>query len=299
MQDERVPLLRERLGLPAVRGRPVLRQAARRRGRAVPEGKGPAGDRPADARRPSTPSTASATSATTDIIMANMERWRWVPRDLGKAHVVLNIPDFTLRVYNNGAHDLADPRRGRQARHADAAPVGDDEVHHRQPDLERAAVDRLQRIPAGAAAGPDRAQAHGPEAGAERRRQRAHLAAAGRGATRSAASASTSRTSSWSISTTRRTSTCSRTTKRAYSHGCMRVQDPDKYAEVLLGIALPKDRLHARTDQEHVRPLRDRHPLPDADPGPHHLPDRVRGRRRQAADPRRRLRPRRPRCSPR
>ena len=30
-------------------------------------------------------------------------------------------------------------------------------------------------------------------------------------------------------------------TKRAYSHGCMRVQEPDKYAEVLLGIALPKE----------------------------------------------------------
>jgi murein L,D-transpeptidase YcbB/YkuD len=29
--------------------------------------------------------------------------------------------------------------------------------------------------------------------------------------------------------------------KRAYSHGCMRVQNPDKYAEVLLGIANPKD----------------------------------------------------------
>jgi len=28
---------------------------------------------------------------------------------------------------------------------------------------------------------------------------------------------------------------------RAYSHGCMRVQDPDKYAAVLLGIALPED----------------------------------------------------------
>jgi murein L,D-transpeptidase YcbB/YkuD len=27
--------------------------------------------------------------------------------------------------------------------------------------------------------------------------------------------------------------------RRAYSHGCMRVQEPDKYAEVLLGIALP------------------------------------------------------------
>jgi murein L,D-transpeptidase YcbB/YkuD len=29
--------------------------------------------------------------------------------------------------------------------------------------------------------------------------------------------------------------------KRAYSHGCMRVQDPLKYAEVLLSIALPKE----------------------------------------------------------
>jgi murein L,D-transpeptidase YcbB/YkuD len=29
--------------------------------------------------------------------------------------------------------------------------------------------------------------------------------------------------------------------KRAYSHGCMRVQNPDKYAEVLLNIANPKD----------------------------------------------------------
>jgi murein L,D-transpeptidase YcbB/YkuD len=29
--------------------------------------------------------------------------------------------------------------------------------------------------------------------------------------------------------------------KRAFSHGCMRVQDPVKYAEVLLSIALPKE----------------------------------------------------------
>src|SRR5262245_17392730 len=30
--------------------------------------------------------------------------------------------------------------------------------------------------------------------------------------------------------------------KRAYSHGCMRVQDPIKYGEVLLSIALPNER---------------------------------------------------------
>jgi murein L,D-transpeptidase YcbB/YkuD len=38
-----------------------------------------------------------------NIILANMERWRWVPHDLGKAHVVLNIPSYTLKVFNNGS----------------------------------------------------------------------------------------------------------------------------------------------------------------------------------------------------
>jgi murein L,D-transpeptidase YcbB/YkuD len=37
-----------------------------------------------------------------DIILANMERWRWVPHDLGKSHVVLNVPSFTLKVFNDG-----------------------------------------------------------------------------------------------------------------------------------------------------------------------------------------------------
>ncbi len=29
-----------------------------------------------------------------DAILATMERWRWMPRDLGKTHVELNIPDY-------------------------------------------------------------------------------------------------------------------------------------------------------------------------------------------------------------
>jgi murein L,D-transpeptidase YcbB/YkuD len=36
-----------------------------------------------------------------DIIVANMERWRWYPRDLGKNHVEVNLPDFTLRLIHN------------------------------------------------------------------------------------------------------------------------------------------------------------------------------------------------------
>src|SRR5882724_10370927 len=39
---------------------------------------------------------------TVDIIVANMERWRWVPRDLGKTYVMVNIPDYTLRVMRDG-----------------------------------------------------------------------------------------------------------------------------------------------------------------------------------------------------
>ncbi len=31
-------------------------------------------------------------------VLANMERWRWLPRDLGRTYVMVNIPDFTLKV---------------------------------------------------------------------------------------------------------------------------------------------------------------------------------------------------------
>ncbi|MGC1697093.1 MAG: L,D-transpeptidase family protein [Pseudolabrys sp.] len=36
-----------------------------------------------------------------DTIIVNMERWRWLPRDLGNPHVIVNIPDYTLTLYNN------------------------------------------------------------------------------------------------------------------------------------------------------------------------------------------------------
>jgi L,D-transpeptidase YcbB len=43
-----------------------------------------------------------------DTVIVNMERWRWLPRQLGvaslnNAYVILNIPDFTLRVMQGGA----------------------------------------------------------------------------------------------------------------------------------------------------------------------------------------------------
>ena len=37
-----------------------------------------------------------------DTVIANMERWRWYPRDLGTAHIEVNEPDFTLKVLHEG-----------------------------------------------------------------------------------------------------------------------------------------------------------------------------------------------------
>ncbi len=36
-----------------------------------------------------------------DTIIVNMERWRWLPRDIGNPHVIVNVPDYTLTLYNN------------------------------------------------------------------------------------------------------------------------------------------------------------------------------------------------------
>jgi L,D-transpeptidase YcbB len=104
MEDERVPLLREKLGLTVT---------------------GDASDHKYDAKVVEAvkrfqkgvelPATGALDAKTIkelngpardkqiDLVIANMERWRWYPRDLGKAHVIVNQPEFMLRVYHNDA----------------------------------------------------------------------------------------------------------------------------------------------------------------------------------------------------
>jgi murein L,D-transpeptidase YcbB/YkuD len=100
MEDPRVPFLRERLGVNEGDGSvfdKVLAEAVKKfqRGRELPQTgtlsnatvealNGPRRDRDAD------------------LLIANMERWRWMPRDLGQAYVMVNIPDYTLRVMDRG-----------------------------------------------------------------------------------------------------------------------------------------------------------------------------------------------------
>jgi murein L,D-transpeptidase YcbB/YkuD len=103
VEDPRVPALRDRLGVTADRGDAVYDKAL---AEAVKKFQ----------RQRGLPPTGIVNNATVemlnggpprrdrdaDIIIANMERWRWLPRDLGKAYVMVNIPDYTLKVVDRG-----------------------------------------------------------------------------------------------------------------------------------------------------------------------------------------------------
>ncbi len=54
---------------------------------------------------PSTLAVLNGRSREEDIaaIVANLERWRWMPRDLGKFHVIVNVPEFVARVVDDGS----------------------------------------------------------------------------------------------------------------------------------------------------------------------------------------------------
>jgi len=45
---------------------------------------------------------AGANNATIKAILVNMERWRWLPNDLGPFYVNVNVPEFVVRVVDNG-----------------------------------------------------------------------------------------------------------------------------------------------------------------------------------------------------
>jgi murein L,D-transpeptidase YcbB/YkuD len=100
MEDPRVPTLRERLGVAgdgAVYDK-TLSDAVKAFQRQHDLG----------ATGFLTPSTIDALNGPrrdrdADVIIANMERWRWLPRDLGRAYVMVNVPDYSLRLMDHGA----------------------------------------------------------------------------------------------------------------------------------------------------------------------------------------------------
>jgi hypothetical protein len=80
----------------------------RREASAAHAAAGQGGDVAAGAERPCSPSTRNMpllknaltkpeNAAKRDLIRTNMERWRWLPRNLGERHIIVNVPAYTGR----------------------------------------------------------------------------------------------------------------------------------------------------------------------------------------------------------
>src|SRR6266516_1294626 len=102
MRDTRVADLRQRLGVPRTADNTVYDTTV---AEAVKKFQREHGIKPNGELGPA---TVEALNMRTDhraveTILANMERWRWLPRDLGNAYVMVNIPDYSLKVVRGGS----------------------------------------------------------------------------------------------------------------------------------------------------------------------------------------------------
>jgi L,D-transpeptidase YcbB len=238
MQDERVPLLRERLGL-AAEDNTTFDKALADSVKKFQAGHGLS--RTGTLNGPTIDAiNGPRRGRDADVIIANMERWRWLPRDLGKAYVMVNIPDYTLKVVNNGAiawrtrivvgkPSMPTPLLSETMKYITVNPtwnVPPSIVHNEYLPALQQDPTALSRIglkvdynrdgtvhiyqPPGAGNALGRIRFNFPNKFLVYQHDTPdkHLFAH---------------------------------EKRAYSHGCMRVQDPAKYAEVLLSIELPHE----------------------------------------------------------
>ena len=194
-----------------------------------------------------------------DTVIVNMERWRWLPRQLGatslgNAYVMLNIPDFTLKVMQNGAQvwttrvvtgkpgNHATPMLTETMKYITVNPtwnvppsiIYNEYLPALQQDptvLQRMGL-KLERNrdgtihisqPPGEANALGRIRFNFPNKFLVYQHDTPdkHLFAKD---------------------------------ERAFSHGCMRVQNPDQYAATLLNIVDAEGEIHAGEDPRHVRP---------------------------------------------
>ena len=101
VSDPRVPALRARLGLAPVADKPELYDNAL--AEAVARFQAASGLKADGAAGGTTIAFLNGVGKDkTAEIIANMERWRWLPRDLGTFHVEVNVPEFEVRVFDGG-----------------------------------------------------------------------------------------------------------------------------------------------------------------------------------------------------
>ncbi|HXW73047.1 MAG TPA: L,D-transpeptidase family protein [Methylocella sp.] len=104
MRDPRVPLLRARLNVEDTeRDEDSIYDAST--AAAVAEFQRANGLPPTGHLTARTVAALSRTQASAPLeaeIIANMERWRWMPRDLGESHIDVNIPDYEAVIIDKG-----------------------------------------------------------------------------------------------------------------------------------------------------------------------------------------------------
>jgi L,D-transpeptidase YcbB len=107
VEDEQVALLRKRLDVPSEAGAGETKfdesvlEAVRRFQLAhgvAPDGLVGAGTRRMLNNQQQQPQHASGSPSQIRALLINMERWRWLPHELGPYYVTVNIPEFMLRV---------------------------------------------------------------------------------------------------------------------------------------------------------------------------------------------------------
>ncbi len=174
-----------------------------------------------------------------ETIVANMERWRWYARDLGNSHVLVNQPDFTLKVMHNGGQvwttrivigkpSMATPLLSETMKSITVNPTW----------TVPQSIVRNEYLPALA------------EDPTVLERMGLRVSYNGGGVTITQPPGAGNALGRVRFNINNRFSVFQHDTPdknlfghevRAYSHGCMRVQDPAKYAEVLLNIARPNE----------------------------------------------------------
>ena len=175
-----------------------------------------------------------------DIILANMERWRWMPHDLGNTYVIVNLADFTLRVMHDGKPywttrivdgkpEMPTPIMQAEMKYITINPtwnVPPSIINHEYLPALQQDPTVLDRMGLKVGKNPDGSVHIWQPPGDKNALGRIRFNFPNKFLV-------------YQHDTPDKYLFAS--DKRAYSHGCMRVQDPQRYAEVLLSLVRPND----------------------------------------------------------
>ncbi|MGH6813612.1 MAG: L,D-transpeptidase family protein [Methylocella sp.] len=166
-------------------------------------------------------------------ILANMERWRWMPRDMGETHIEVNIPDYEAVVIENG--EVIERNRAVVGKEETPTPVFSDTMKFLivnpawnvpQSIIRKEMLPRL-------AADPDYLRRMGYEVSSRAGHLVVRQPPGERNALGRIKFVFPNNFAVYMHDTPLRALFAS--AKRAFSHGCVRVDDPFRLAETVLG----------------------------------------------------------------